>query len=176
MREKLAGVRQKRYIDKGHVKSLTSYFGVPKGERDIRMVYDATRSGLNASLWAPGFGLPMVDSMVRGVDEGSFMGDLDIGEMFLNFPLHPKLQPYAGVDLQPHFGKEGAQETLWERWTRCLMGLSSSPYFCIKALLIALEMVAGDRRSAINPFRWDRIQLNLPRAEHYDPVAQKFRG
>jgi hypothetical protein len=54
------------------------------------------------------------------------------------------------------------------------MGLTSSPYFCIKALLIALEMVAGDRRSAINPFRWDRIHLNLPGAEHYDPSRPKI--
>jgi len=35
VREKLSGVREKRYIAAGNVKSLTSYFGVPKGESDI---------------------------------------------------------------------------------------------------------------------------------------------
>ncbi len=113
------------------------------------MVYDATRSRLNDSLWAPGFGLPIVDSLTRGIDEQTWMGDLDIGEMFLNFCLHPELQPYAGVDLRP-FGSGGA--TLWERWTRCLMGLKSSPYFCIKGLLIALEFVRGNRDRPSNPF------------------------
>jgi hypothetical protein len=112
VREKLAGVRRRRYIDKGEVKSLTLYFGVPKGDRDIRMVYDATRSRLNECLWAPGFGLPTVDSLTRGIDEHSWMGNLEIGKMFLNFCLHPRLQPYAGVDLRPHFGS--GEATLWE--------------------------------------------------------------
>jgi hypothetical protein len=40
VKEKLATVRHKKYIDKGEVKNLTSYFGVPKGETDIKMVYD----------------------------------------------------------------------------------------------------------------------------------------
>jgi hypothetical protein len=91
VREKLSSVRSKRYIDKGEVKSLTSYFGVPKGEQDIRMVYDASRSKLNEALWAPNFGLPTVDTLVRGIDEGTWLGDIDIGEMFLNFMLHPSL-------------------------------------------------------------------------------------
>ncbi len=46
------------YIIKGTVKSLTNYFAVPKGDHDIRMVYDASKSGLNTALWVPSFGLP----------------------------------------------------------------------------------------------------------------------
>ncbi len=45
VREKLANVRFKRYIASGAVLSLTSYFAVPKGEEDIRIVYDATAQG-----------------------------------------------------------------------------------------------------------------------------------
>jgi hypothetical protein len=30
------------------------------------------------------------------------MGDLDIGEMFLNFPLHASLQKVCGVDMSPY--------------------------------------------------------------------------
>jgi hypothetical protein len=175
VQEKLSTVRNRKYIDRGPVKSLTSYFGVPKGDTDIRMVYDATRSGLNHCLWAPGFGLPTVDSLVRGVEEGTWMGDLDIGEMFLNFCLHPDIQPYAGVDLRPYFGKSGRKgRTLWERWVRCLMGLKSSPYICIKGLLLALEIVRGDHTSPENPFFWDQVQLNLPGMPHYDPQKPKL--
>jgi len=49
MKEKLKSVRDRRYVKAGQVKSLTSFFAVPKGEDDIRMVYDGTKSGLNDS-------------------------------------------------------------------------------------------------------------------------------
>ncbi len=52
MKKKLEKVRRLRYIILGPVK-LTSFFSVPKGENDIRMVYDGTKSGLNDSMWAP---------------------------------------------------------------------------------------------------------------------------
>jgi hypothetical protein len=116
VRAKLETVRARKYIAKGKVMSLTSYFSVPKGESDVRMVYDATRSNQNASLWAPNFGLPTVDSLLQGVNEGTWIGDLDIGEMFLNFCLHPKLQKLCGVDLRPYFAEEiPGKGTLWER-------------------------------------------------------------
>jgi len=50
------------------------------------------------------------------------MGDIDIGDMFLNFILHAKVQPHAGVDLTPFFPEElmgGTRITLWEHWCRC---------------------------------------------------------
>jgi hypothetical protein len=98
------------------------------------------------------------------------MGDLDIGEMFLNFCLHPQLQPYCRVDVRPYFGKEGwSGQSMWERWVRCMMGLKPSPYFCIKALLFALEFIRGDRRDPKNPFHWVSVVLNLPGDPHYDP-------
>ncbi len=31
------------------------------------------------------------------------MGDLDVGEQFLNFCLDPALRPYCGVDLKGYF-------------------------------------------------------------------------
>lgn len=170
VREKLSAVLDKRYISKGNVLSLTSYFGVPKGDKDIRMVYDASRSQLNHCLWAPGFALPTVDTLVKGVDPDTWMGDLDIGEMFLNFCLHPDLQPYVGVDLRPYLGDVNRPEkTHWERWVRCLMGLTSSPYVCIKGLLLALELVKGDPSCQDNPFHWDQVVLNLPGMPSYDP-------
>jgi len=134
------------------------------------MVYDASKSNLNKSLWAPTFGLPTVNALVRGIDESCWMGDLDIGEMFLNFCLHPTLQPFCGVDIKPYFREEvRTDKTLWERWERCMMGLKPSPYNCIKALLLAIEFIRGDRRDVKNPFHWENITLNLPGDPDYDP-------
>jgi hypothetical protein len=97
--DKLKNVREKRYISRGSMKSLTSFFWVPKGVQDICMVYDAMRSGLNDALWAPSFSMPTVESLTRGIMSHSWMGNLNIGEMFSNFCLHPSLAPYCGVDL-----------------------------------------------------------------------------
>ena len=82
--DKLLSVQERGYISVGEVKSLISFFDVPEGFEDIRMVYDGTKSGLNEALWAPWFALPTVDSLLRSVDPGTFMADNYIGEMFLN--------------------------------------------------------------------------------------------
>ena len=50
MVKKLAKVRERRYVEPGEVTSLTSFFAVPKGTEDIRMVYDGTKSGLNKNI------------------------------------------------------------------------------------------------------------------------------
>ena len=83
----------------GAVVSLTSFFSVPKDVTDIRMVYDATKSGLNDVVWVPSFGLPTVNSTLRGIEFSTYLGDIDLGEMFLNFPLNAPLQLYVGIDL-----------------------------------------------------------------------------
>jgi hypothetical protein len=49
------------------------------------MVYDGTKSGLNASLWAPWFPLLTIEMHLCSIVPGSYMGDIDIGDMFLNF-------------------------------------------------------------------------------------------
>jgi hypothetical protein len=64
------------------VVSLTSFFGVDKGETDVCMVYDASKSGLNDVIWAPSFCLPTADSTLHGIDSLCYLGDLDLGEMF----------------------------------------------------------------------------------------------
>lgn len=58
IRRKLDKIRKLGYIHPGEVKSLTSFFAVPKGDSDIRMVYDGTKSGLNDAMWAPWFCSP----------------------------------------------------------------------------------------------------------------------
>jgi hypothetical protein len=83
---------QKGSISMGTLTSLIFFFEVPKGFDDIQMVYDGTKGGLNAALWAPCFPLPTVDSFLHSVGPGNYMSDNDVGEMFLNFVLHASIQ------------------------------------------------------------------------------------
>ena len=53
IKKKVDKVQSRRYIDGGTLISLTAFFYVPKGEDDIRLVYDLTYSGLNAAFFAP---------------------------------------------------------------------------------------------------------------------------
>lgn len=149
------------------------------------MVYDGTASGLNNALWAPNFSLPTMDLAARATDEGTWMCDLDLGEMFLNFMIDPKIRPYCGVDLTPYFRdapsdqpgptrelKDGVP-ALWERWERCLMGLRPSPYNAIQAFLWAKEVIKGNCHDQKNVLRWARVKLNLPGDSDgsYDPTS-----
>ena len=98
--EKLQKVVDRGYLSNDQViVSLTSFFEVKKGDADIRMVYDGTKCGLNGSVWVPRFYMPTLSSHLRTVVEGTYMCDVDIGEMFLNFMLHPTLRTLCGVDL-----------------------------------------------------------------------------
>jgi hypothetical protein len=166
---KLNTIRDRRYVCKGRVESLTGYFSVPKGESDIRLVYDATKSGLNSRLWSPSFHLPTMDSLVRAMDSESWMGDLDLGEMFHNFPLDVELRPYCGIDMSPYF----MEARSWERWVKLMMGLRPSPYCSIKGFQLALESVLGDHTNPENVFHWSEIILNLPGQSSYDPTRPR---
>jgi hypothetical protein len=166
---KLEHSRTRRYIEAGEVRSLMSFFAVSKGEDDIRMVYDASKSGLNDIVWVPRFPLPTIATHLRAVECGTYMADLDVGEMFLNFNLHSQLQELCGVDLTHFCGTEHENVMIHERWTRAAMGLRSSPYQAVQAMTFAEEVILGDPRDKTNPFRWDRVRLNLPGQRGYDP-------
>jgi hypothetical protein len=80
MCKKLAAMRDRRYVADGLVESLISFVAVPKGFDDIRMVYNGTKSGMNAVIWVPRFSLPTVNTMLWAVDFKTHMADFDIGE------------------------------------------------------------------------------------------------
>lgn len=176
MRQKLMKVRHRRYIRKGKVLSLTSYFSVPEGEDDVRMVYNGTQSGLNKAMSVPRFPLPTADSHLRALEPGTFCADSDIGEMFLNFILHEEVRSLCGVDFTKMFGEEltPGMKVLWERWERCAMGLKSSPYQTIQAVMVAEEVIRGDRGYEHNVFKWDKVRMNLPGQENYDPSLPRI--
>ena len=166
LKKKVFKVRRRRYIIATTLEDLESiirYFGVPKGEDDVRIVYDATASGLNDCVWSPSFWLPTVESLLRALDEKSWMADRDMGDMFLNYELHHSAWPFAGVDLTPLMDEnEESGVTRWYHWVRNLMGFKPSPYASIKTALVAEEVVRGDRHDPKNPFQWDKVVLNLP--------------
>jgi hypothetical protein len=57
-------------------------FAVPKGDTDIRLVYNGTSSDPNVHLCAPRFALPTICALLRALELNTFMADSDIGEMF----------------------------------------------------------------------------------------------
>jgi hypothetical protein len=171
MKSKLNKVRKRGYVQQGFVKSLIRFFAVPKGDSDIRMVYDGTASGFNDSVWVPSFGLPTIDTLLRGTSSESWMVDLDIGDMFLNFMLDEDAREMVGIDLTPFFPEELHEDVriLWEYWVRCAMGLKVSPNHAIRAMLFAEEYLKGMPKDLKNPFEYASVRLNLPGSENYDP-------
>jgi hypothetical protein len=174
MIKKLDKVLKRGYISPGLVVSLTSYFAVPKGELDIRLIYDGSSSGLNDALWAPSFWMPTSETAVRVISFYSYLFDSDIGECFLNFPNDKRLRKYCGVDLTPFRGVLNSRPNftfglLWEAWNRGFMGCKSSPYNSVRYLYLADEFCRGFRKGKTNPMRWDRARLNLPGSNTFDP-------
>jgi hypothetical protein len=166
--EKLVKVRKRGYIVPGLVELLTAFFGVPKGEDGIRLVYDGSVGGLNLTIWVPHFFLPTIRTHLGTVDKNTFMADVEIGEMFLNVILYKDLRALAGVNLSHYFPDE-KDGPLWGTWHRAAMGLRSLPYQCVQAMGIAKEIIRGDPLDPNNVFWWDSVKLNLPGSDSYDP-------
>jgi hypothetical protein len=59
VKQKILKVMRRRYLVGGHkIKSLIKYFAVPKGDDDIRLVYDATANWLMNAFGSRPFGSP----------------------------------------------------------------------------------------------------------------------
>ncbi|KAL7581014.1 hypothetical protein ACA910_005823 [Epithemia clementina (nom. ined.)] len=65
---KLDDERFKECIAAGMCRAMMHFFAVPKGDTDVRIVYDGTKSGLNDCLYAPWFPLPDADALARTLD------------------------------------------------------------------------------------------------------------
>jgi hypothetical protein len=171
VKEKLDKVLKRIYFEVGLVKSLTTFFGVPKGEDDMRVLCDGSLPGLNAALWCPWFMLPNTNSHLRTLEPATFMSNVDITEMFLNFFLDWHLRKYAGVDLTSYFDDDlgKGKDTFWVRLNRIAMGLRPSPYFAIHIMAWLDETVFGDHLDQDNVFRWDVVERSLPGMPIYSP-------
>lgn len=164
-----------KVVDKGYIQlvglkeiaALMYMFDVPKGEWDIRMVYDGSKSGLNLVLFAPWFSLPTVDGMCRSLMPGSWCADNDYGEQFLNFKLHPELRKYCGVDLSQLVDAPEDSDVVYGMWMQNAMGLKPSPYASVQGALRAKRIILGNRHDPKNPFRWHSVKVNLPGSAGY---------
>ena len=160
------------------IKNLIGYFAVPKAE-DIRMVQNGSSCGLNEATWSSNFWLPNSSSMVRVLGFNYKAVDIDLGEMFLNFPLDNKLVAFSGMDITPFTQEIKAcfpnvklpdQEKVFVTNTRCWMGLRPSPEWSCRFYYLAEEFVRGDERSQNNPLFWDKLILNLIGSPDYNPA------
>ena len=136
VKEKIQRVIDNGYIklqDIEEVKSLMYYFYVPKGEDDIRMVYNGSKSVLNKSLFAPWFNFPSSETMARWVLVGLWLGDNDFEDCWLNHELHPSLQKYCGIDISVLLleMKRHNTQMLIRFWIKNVMGLFFSPFYLI---------------------------------------------
>jgi hypothetical protein len=164
LRDKIGKVIKWRYLVTSGVimKSYIKYFAAPNGDDDVRMVYDAAANKLNESMWVPTVWLPMIDTLVQGVDRGSWMMDRDVGDMFLNYQLHGDVCLFTAVDLACLYECPDEPGSRWAVWDRNLMGFAGLPYSLIKMALVAKEICKGDQFQTglgldgkeLNSFQW----------------------
>ncbi|KAL7556655.1 hypothetical protein ACA910_017593 [Epithemia clementina (nom. ined.)] len=125
--------------------------------------------------------------MLRSGHGTTSSADNNYGEMFLNFWLHPELWKYAGIDLtgicpeelkDVEHPRKKQKHVLWEAWSRCAMGLTSSPLQAMQAIQRVKCISLGDQHNPSNIFCWSQVELNLPGSTSYDPSrswVQKVR-
>jgi hypothetical protein len=130
---------------------------------------------LNKATWAPNFWLPTARSALRVLDYNYYSVDLDLGEMFLNCPLHRELQKFSGVDVTPYKVDLNLNQTgtCWLHWSRTWMGSRPSPYNAVLFYYLADEFIRGNPLDHSNPFYWDKVVLNLPGSKTVDPTRPK---
>ena len=93
---------------------------------------------------------------------------MDVGEMFLKFPLHPDLRPFAGVDIThtksrpDEEGWDQDRTRVWERWDKNFTGLTDSSYQYLKLLIHVNFIAYGHRKDPLKPLQWIHSKLNLP--------------
>ncbi|KAI2495940.1 hypothetical protein MHU86_18550 [Fragilaria crotonensis] len=171
--DKIEGMKRRYYLESvGHVSNSLDYFAVPKGDEDIRVVFDGTSCGLNDTLWAPNFFLPSASSAAMLLTFQTWMSDMDFGEMFHNFPMEEKLRRCSGVEVETK-SCGGSRAVSMLRWTRLFMGMRPSPYNAVRYYYWGEEFARGDPSLKDNPMGYDSIRLNLPGMSRYDPLKPK---
>jgi hypothetical protein len=172
--EKLEKLIRRRYISEGICRTMVPRFPVPKGEDDIRVVWDLSKNGLNETMYTPSFFLATMATYLRQIDVGFFGGDFDVGEQFHNCPLHESEQLYCGVEipeeLRHKFNHEGTAIPKYLCWNRLVFGWQSSPYLALRMFARVIELAKGTPNDLNSAFIWDRVILNLPGSPNYNPA------
>ena len=124
------------------------FFSIPKALNNIRLVFNRTSNSLNNIMWAPSFFLPTLSSLARLVEGFTYQLDLDIGEIFLNFPLPRSDYPYSIINLSK-FEDLAVLDKDCYRWIRLWFGFIFSPYGAVRFLAIAIEKLKRTLRILI---------------------------
>jgi hypothetical protein len=181
---KVEAMVAKSYLEVGVVRTTLHFFAVPKGDADIRVVFDGTSSGLNDCLWSPNFFLPTSRNAAEMLSFGSWMADMDFGEFFHNFFADDRVRKHSGVDvrpLAPFFPTSpsggpvaGDLRFMGLRWSRLFMGMKPSPYNAVRFYYWGEEFGKGNLRNLANPFGYDMVVMNLPGMDTYDTTKPKL--
>lgn len=191
LRKKEEKLLHRRYLELGFVDCVVPRFGVPKGDDDIRLVWDASRNGINETLWAPSFWMPtfrtlqdhiikwlpcsvsdyMAGNIPTSPSEADWriphQSDMDVGEMFLNYNLHYSERHMFGVRLVTGFGDDEVQIVM--RFCRLMFGGTPCPYIAVQGHARAMELATGDNKDPTNPLHWMDAIGNFPFDTNYDP-------
>ena len=108
-----------------------------------------------------------LSTLARLFEPGTYQMDMDIGEMFLNFPLNKDVRAYCGVNVRGLELEDAHTDRC--RWDRLWMGFKPSPCNSARCLAIATEHAFGDPLDENNAFYWDKLILNLPCSNSFDP-------
>ena len=191
LRKKEQKLVHRRYLELGFVDCIVPRFGVPKGEDDIRLVWDASRNGINGTLYAPSFWMPtfrtlqelvikwlpcsVVDYRNGNIPQDPtpedwripHQSDMDVGEMFLNYPLHYSERHMFGVRITTGLGDE--ETTVVMRFCRLMFGGTPCPYIAVQGHARAMELAIGNHKDPRNPLHWTDAIGNFPFDKDYDP-------
>eukprot|EP00956_Cyclotella_meneghiniana_P029273 scaffold70321_cov60-Cyclotella_meneghiniana.AAC.2 len=191
LRKKEAKLVHRRYLEFGFVDSIVPRFGVPKGDDDIRLVWDATRCGANETLWAPSFWMPtfrtISDLIIKRLPcsvseyfEGKIpsspsssdwrvphQSDMDVGEMFLNYLLHFSERHFFGARIVTGEGDNEVCRIM--RFQRLLFGGRPCPFLAVQGHARAIELITGDISDPKNALGWSDVITNWPFDFGYDP-------
>jgi hypothetical protein len=171
--EKIVGMLHRSYLETGFVSNALHFFAVPKGDSDVRVVFDGTSSGLNETLWCPNFYLPTARAAALNISYTSWMSDMDCGEMFHNFPMDKRIRKCAGLQMDQLAPRAEWSNSSYLRWSRLFMGMRPSPYLAVRHYYWAEEFAKGDPSLKGNPMGFNQIVLNLPGMLSYDPSLPK---
>jgi hypothetical protein len=159
--EKIEGMCKRYYLEvSGHVSNSLDYFAVPKGGADIWVVFDGSLCGLNKTLWAPNFYLPSATSAELLLTFGTWLADMDFGEMFHNFPMEERMRRCSGVEFESS-GESGNKPTKLLRWTRLFMEMLPSPCNAVRYYYCVEEFARQDPSIATNPMGYNCIRLKI---------------
>ena len=113
---------------------------MPKGDNDIRIVHDRTSGGMNGAVWAPPFLLPTSNTLMRLLESSTCQLNMDIREMFLNFPLDYRAWKFCGINLLDFDGLRLADHKRNHiAWTTLWMDFVPRPACSVSYLGLAQE-------------------------------------